>query len=455
MIRSLPVFFFVLCWSSLFAQWDDTDCLTPEFHKGRRDALRELLPEKSVAVFFSNPVRNRSNDVDFQFSQDPDFYYLSGHVEPNAVLVIFKESRIISGLECNEIIFVEKRDSASELWTGKKLGAEGVRNRLGFNLAFEGEDWKGFGIPWGEFKEVFTRYTDDPGPGKRNAAELKSLIRDFSLNLAEAKVRPNQSGIGTLMARLREIKLQEERVLMQKAVDITVEGFLDMIGRIGPGMKEYEAQAIVEYHARKNGSEYMGYPSICGAGQNASVLHYTFNRKMLVDGELLLVDMGAEYHGYTADITRTVPVNGRFSEEQRQIYNLVLEAQSAGVEKCRPMQPFRAAHKAAADVIAKGLLKLGIISSESGSGRYFMHGTSHYLGLDVHDAGTYTLLKPGVVMTVEPGIYIPEGSPCDPKWWNISVRIEDDVLVTEGDPVVMSAALPREAREVEETMRDK
>jgi len=220
-------------------------------------------------------------------------------------------------------------------------------------------------------------------------------------------------------------------------------------------MKEYEAQAWIEFHARKNGSEYMGYPSICGGGDNACVLHYTHNRKILQEGELILVDMGAEYHGYTADITRTVPVSGTYSVPQRQLYELVWNAQQAGIKACTKGASFRAAHEEARKVIGEGLVALGIISKKSELDRYFMHGTSHYLGLDVHDAGTYGPLKPGVVMTVEPGIYIPEGSPCDPKWWKTGVRIEDDILVTDGEPVILSKALPSRWEDIEKVMKVK
>ncbi|MBK7966397.1 MAG: M24 family metallopeptidase [Bacteroidetes bacterium] len=169
---------------------------------------------------------------------------------------------------------------------------------------------------------------------------------------------------------------------------------------------------------------------------------------------MFLVDMGAEYHGYTADITRTIPVDGNFSTEEKAIYNLVLQAQNAGIEKCRKGNDFRAGHNAAYAVIAKGLIDLGIIKKESEAKNYFMHGTSHYLGLDVHDAGTYQSLLPGVVMTVEPGIYINQGSNCDPKWWGIGVRIEDDILVTDGDPVNMTISLPRSIEELEKMMAE-
>ncbi|MBL0095697.1 MAG: Xaa-Pro dipeptidase [Bacteroidetes bacterium] len=276
----------------------------------------------------------------------------------------------------------------------------------------------------------------------------------FKEAVENVKDNVNASSLHKYMAQLREKKDPEEIVLLQKAMDMTTDGFREMIRELSPGMSEYQAQAIVEYHAKKGGSEYMGYPSICGGGANSCVLHYTYNRKKLDAKELLLVDMGAEYHGYTADITRTLPVDGKFSQEETMIYNLVLAAQNAGIDQCRKGKGFRDAHHAAYEVIGKGLVELGIIKEINEANKYFMHGTSHYLGLDVHDAGTFTALQSGVVMTVEPGIYIAEGSPCDRKWWGIGVRIEDDILVTESAPIIMTAALPRTIHELERLMAE-
>ncbi len=229
---------------------------------------------------------------------------------------------------------------------------------------------------------------------------------------------------------------------------MSVEGHNEVIKAVKPGMTEYQAQAIMEYAFKKNGSEYPGYPSINGGGENSCVLHYETNQKLLKNGDLLLSDCAAEYHGYTADVTRTVPVNGKFSPEQKIIYELVLEAQDAGFAACKPGNSFRDPHMAAANVIANGLIKLGIISNASEARTYFPHGTSHHLGLDVHDVGP-NVLEPGVVLTVEPGIYIPPGSKCDKKWWSIGVRIEDDILITKDGYRNLSAGAPRTVKEVE------
>lgn len=256
------------------------------------------------------------------------------------------------------------------------------------------------------------------------------------------------------MAVLREEKQPEELVLLQKAIDMTCIGFSEMIKAVRPGMTEYQAQAINEYYFKKNGSEYPGYPSICGGGNNSCVLHYEFNRKTLNGDDILLVDMGAEYHGYTADITRTFPVDGHFSTEERAIYQIVYDAQEAGFAACQPGNSFRATGEAAQKVVVDGLVKLGIIKKEADYSKYFMHSTSHYLGLDVHDAGTYGPLKPGSVITVEPGIYIPEDSDCDKKWWKIGVRIEDDVLITKDGHKVLSSVLPRTIADLEKLMAE-
>jgi Xaa-Pro aminopeptidase len=241
---------------------------------------------------------------------------------------------------------------------------------------------------------------------------------------------------------------------MRKAIDMTCKAHEEVMKALIPGMKEYQAQAVVEFMFRNEGSEYVGYPSIVGGGENSCILHYETNRKMLEGGNLLVIDAGAEYHGYTADVTRTLPVDGVFSPEEKIIYEIVLEAQEAGIKACKPGAEFRASHKAAVAVIQKRLMALGIIKTPNDFMDYFFHGTSHYLGLDVHDAGNYGRLAPGNVITVEPGIYIPSGSPCDPKWWNIGVRIEDDILITTAEPENLSGKLVKTVAEVEAMMKE-
>jgi len=220
------------------------------------------------------------------------------------------------------------------------------------------------------------------------------------------------------------------------------------------GMSETEIQGIHEFVYKKYGSEYEGYPSIIGAGNNGCVLHYIENNKTKVDNDLVLMDVGAEYHGYTADVTRTIPANGKFTPEQKTIYDLVYEAQEAGIKAAVIGNNTAITHEVARDIIYDGLIALGIAKDALDAKQYFPHGTSHHIGLDVHDANLKGPFEPNMVITVEPGIYIPEGSPCDKKWWGIAVRIEDDVLITEDGPVLLSFEAPRKSYEIEALMKE-
>lgn len=429
----------------------DEDLLNKDFHKGRREALRALMPEGSVAVFFAAPVRNRANDVDFEYHQDPDFYYLTGLTEPNAVLVIFKDKQKFAD-QNSEMIFVQNRDAGSEVWTGRRMGTDGVEEQLGIKPALTGDDFHKSGIDFGKFDKVFnSKLYNDVRDETSSNGDLYDLIQTFQKNTQRAS--PDVSGLEVMMASLREIKLQEELVLLRKAITMTCEAQIELIKALEPGMTEYQSEAIVEFFFKVKGAEDVGFPSILGSGENSCILHYTTNRKHLDNPELLVSDIGAEYHGYTADVTRTIPIKGKFSPEQRAIYDIVLEAQEAGIQKCLKGKTFMAPHQAAVKVIQERLLALGIIKEAAEYRKYFMHGTSHYLGLDVHDAGLYDILKVNSVITVEPGIYISEGSDCDPKWWNIGVRIEDDILITEGQPENLSAFAPRKADEIEALMK--
>jgi Xaa-Pro aminopeptidase len=257
------------------------------------------------------------------------------------------------------------------------------------------------------------------------------------------------------LAQLRMVKTDDEIALMQRAIDITAAAHREAMKSIEPGMHEYEIEALIEYVFRRNGAEYTGFPSIVGSGENSTVLHYESNRRRMEANDVVVMDIGAEYHGYSADITRTVPVDGTFSPEQKSLYELVLRAQNAGIDASRAGNMFNDPDAAARAVISDGLVELGLIGSAEESRRFFVHGTSHYLGLYVHDVGDRGPLRPGTVITVEPGIYVPPADDVDPKWWNIGIRIEDDVLITEGDPVVLSAKAPKTVSEIETLMAAK
>lgn len=447
--------FLIVCALNAQDSLYDKDFPTASFHMGRRQALREKMAPNSVAFVFANPVRNRNNDVDFKYSQNPDFFYLTGLTEPNAVVVIFKEVQSFDSISTNELIFVQPRDPNMESWSGKRLGTAGVQNKLGIKHAFNNTLFRDFKFDFKSLQKIYhSWFYDDVRDDTYDTGDLYSLIFHFKEKIKEEKDKIDAYGLYNRMAELRENKTNEEIVLMRKAVDITIASHADMIRSVEPGMAEYHAQALVEFGFTFNGSEYTGYPSIVGAGENSCILHYFTNRKKFSSSDMLVVDAGAEYHGYTADVTRTIPVDGTFSEEQKIIYNLVLEAQNEGIKACKKGNAFRDPHNAAVEVIKKGLKKHGIIKNESEFQKYFFHGTSHYLGLDVHDPGTYQRLKPTQIITVEPGIYIPEGSPCDKKWWNIGVRIEDDILITETEPDNLSGKLPRTVTEIEKLMAE-
>ena len=423
----------------------DLDLLSKEFHSGRRDALRKLMEDSSVAVIFSSSVKNRSNDVDFEFHQDPDLYYLTGLREPEAVLFVFKNEVQIGDFMGSEVLFLKEHNQRSEKWTGKLLGPEGAKKVLAIQNASASTSFPDYNIDLSKFKKVYYFKKEDD--------ISDDLHRQFFKKKSGAAVQVDNSSLKEMMARLREIKLKEELELMRKAITITCAGITEAMKALEPGMGEYDVEAIAEYIFKSKGAEDVGYPSIVGGGENSCILHYETNRKKLVAGDLLVCDVGAEYHGYSADVTRTFPVTGKFSEAQKAIYNIVLEAQAAGISKCKPGEYFRAPHNAAVEVVQKRLMELGIIKTPGEGAKYFFHGTSHYLGLDVHDAGTFNKLQPNSVITVEPGIYIPAGSDCDPKWWNIGIRIEDDVLITEADPEVLSACVPKTIDEIEAIMK--
>lgn len=431
------------------------DYLSKEFHASRRAALRELMPNNSVAVFFAAPVRVRSNDVNYIYAQDPNFYYLSGLTEPNSLLLIFKNTTTIAGQAGNEFIFVQPKNYEQELWTGKILGVDGTKKKLGFSNVFPNNAFDTLPINFRSLNFIYSIPPKDLSSEiSSRKGNLVNLVNQFNSKIEFSKKNLRYSELTTWMVELRAIKQPEEIVLMQKAIDISCRGHIELIRSVTPGTTEYEAQAVMEYYFKQGGAEYTGYPSIIGGGENTCTLHYEKNTKTVLQNELLLFDCGAEYHGYSADITRTIPVNGKFSEAQRTIYQLVLDAQLAGINACKPGADFHAPHRAAQAVIGKGLVMLGIIKNEAEQKKYFMHGTSHYLGLNVHDPGTYGKLEVGNVLTVEPGIYIPNGSDCNKKWWNIGVRIEDDVLIIPEGYRIMSNQVPKTIDAIENLMTE-
>ncbi len=432
----------------------ETDLLPASFFKKNRNALRQLMPANSVAVFFANPIKNRSNDVDYEYHQDPNFYYLTGLKEPHAILLVFKENQLFNDFSTDEILFMQAQNKIDEQWTGKTLGINGAKDSLGLKTAFRNEDFLTLDLALEKFSNVLITSVPEDIKNTAKKADLYNLVKAFNIKTDNLNTI-DKITLPELMAQLRQIKSPEEITLIRKAVDMTCEAQIELMKAIKPGIKEYQSEAIVEYIFKKNGAEHPGFPSILGGGENSCVIHYNTNRKTLQNNELLVSDIGAEYHSYTADVARTIPVGGKFSEEEKIIYNIVLEAQKAGIKACQPGNKFWQPHREATKVITQGLMDLGIVEHDYEVQKYFMHGTSHYLGLDVHDAGLHRRLQAGNVITVEPGIYISEGSDCDPKWWNIGIRIEDDILITETGYENLSEKAPKEIEAIEALMKEK
>ncbi len=461
-MRYILIFLLLCSWAS-FAQnklhgnqnsSQEDSGLSAQFHKNNRQALRDLMPLNSVAVFFSSEQKRQSNDIFFTYHPDPNFYYLTGHREANSVLIIFKEEQDLDSIKTNEILFTQENIQKEEIWDGKRLGIEGCKTNLDFEIVYPNHLFASFGLRYANFDDVMISLPDEPTlDNKRDKGDLHSMVKHFRMELESKKIEPKKFALKELTARLRQIKTSEEITLIKQACQITAEAHNELMRTFEPGMTEYQAQAIVEYAFAINGAEKRAFPSICGSGNNGCTLHYSSNRSAANNGELMLVDIGAEYHGYAADVTRTFPVNGRFSKEQKTLYNLVLRAQKAGIALCKPGQKFSAPHDKSVQVLAAGLKSLGIIIETREVYDYYMHGTSHYMGLDVHDEGLYGEFKENQVVTVEPGVYIPEGSACDKKWWGIGIRIEDDILITKYGNEVMTKDTPVEISEIEALMK--
>ncbi len=438
-----------------------TDYLSPVFHAGRRAALREMMPANSVVAIFAFPTRTFSNDVDYMYHQNPDLYYFSGYKEPHSLLLVFKEDQTDSaGNKFNEVLFVQKRNPQAEQWTGRRLGTDGAKEKLGLKVVYNGSDFKNFNIDFAKFsKIIFDRLPIDI-PNGNDKADLFDLIQQFKEKTAMPEPLVKQDKFDNklfrdMTAALRQIKTPEEMTLLRKAIEISCQGQNEVMKALRPDMSELEIQGLHEYVHKKYGAEEVGYGSIVGSGENGCILHYMENTKTKIGGQMILMDVGAEYHGYTADVTRTVPVDGKFSGEEKIIYQLVYDAQEAAFKSLKNGAKWADVNAAASNTIAEGLLKLGIISDKKDVRKYYPHGLGHHIGLDVHDRGFYDTLRKDMVITIEPGIYIPEGSPCDKKWWSIAVRIEDDLLITEDSYELLSRFAPRKMEDIEKMVSQK
>ena len=447
--------------SSILSGQQYIDDLGSEFHKKKRQEFREQMPQNSIAFFFTAPIMKRSNDTDFMYHQDPNFYYLSGWREPHGVLVIFKDDQQDNNGLYNEILYVREKNEYREMWDGRRLGLNGAK-QMGFDRVKLRSNFIKDPFQIQNFSNVLSMdVRDDVRDFKDDKYDLYDIQNKFLeiiddkeelSGLGDIKKEFINSSVNNIMSSLRQTKDSLEIKLLTKAIKISSLAQIEVMKAIHGEMTEREVQGIHEFIYRKYGAAHEGYNSIVGAGANSCILHYVTNEDINIDNELILMDLGAEYRGYTADVTRTIPVNGKFSPEQKEIYDLVYESQEEAIKKAIIGNTFNDIYVESLEIISQGLIKLGIINDPKEAKKYYPHGVSHHIGLDVHDPGSRTLEK-NMVITVEPGIYIPENSDCDPKWWNIGVRIEDDILITDTEPINLSVDAPRSSNEIEKIMK--
>jgi Xaa-Pro aminopeptidase len=435
----------------------------------RRKQLLTALGDNAIAIIQASKVVIRNRDADFPFRQDSDFLYLTGFNEPNAVAVF-----IPGRPEGEYILFCQAKDPAMERWTGKRAGVEGVVKDYGVDQAFKLEelDQQMVKLLAGR-REVYYRLGFETEFDLRMLTWLNVLRRQARNGVA---VPHTFKLLDTLVHEMRLFKSPAELEMMRYAAQVAARAHTQAMRSCRPGLFEFEVQAEIEREFRKEGME-PSYTSIVGGGENACILHYVENRSELKAGDLLLIDAGSEHQGYASDITRSFPVNGRFSLEQGQLYQVVLDAQKAAIAAVKPGNHWDAPHQAAIRSLTAGLVELGLLQGEleeliqdppkpeDGSAakeapyrQFYMHKTGHWLGLDVHDVGDYKIngewriLEPGMVLTVEPGLYISPADHVDPKWWNIGIRIEDDVLVTAEGCEVLTAGVVKEMTDIEALM---
>ncbi|MEP6906392.1 MAG: aminopeptidase P N-terminal domain-containing protein [Pseudoxanthomonas sp.] len=426
----------------------------------RRKQLMRMSTDDAILILAAAPERVRSNDTHYPYRQDSDFWYLTGFPEQDAVLVL------VPGRKHGEVLmFCRERDLEREAWDGPRAGPEGAVEQFGMDDAYPIEDLDEIlpGLLEGRSR-VYYHF----GRDAEFDLKLISWVNRVREQVRHGTQPPHEFlELGHLLHELRLFKSKEEVKLMQRAADISVQAHEVAMRAARPGIHEYELQAEVEHVFRANDA-WPAYGSIVGAGNNACVLHYRANNARAAAGDLVLIDAGAEYRGYAADITRTFPVNGRFSKPQRALHDLVGAAQAAALAQAKPGIAYEAGHIAAVETLTEGLLQLGLLKGKLekniSSGhykRFYRHKTGHWLGLDVHDVGDYRLagdsrmLEPGMVFTIEPGLYVSADDPTvDAKWRGIGIRIEDDVLVTVEGNRVLTDALARSADEIEGLMAD-
>lgn len=425
----------------------------------RRARLMQVMGPEGIAIIPSAIEVTRNRDVHFRFRQDSDFRYLTGFLEPDAVAVL-----VPGRAEGEFVLFCRDRDELMEIWHGRRAGPAGACRDFGADQAFTID----------EFAEQLPQLLADRKRVHYTLGEhgwddtITACVREIREVSRRGGAAPDEFlAMETSLHEQRLIKSAAELECLRKAGAVSAHAHCQAMRLAAPGVNEYRIGAEVHYEFEKEGME-PGYGSIIAGGDNACILHYTENNQELKDGDLLLIDAGGEYQGYTADITRTFPVNGRFSAPQREIYEVVLRAQLAAIDTLRVGNTCDAPHLASVRALTEGMVELGLLKGEvkdliakEAYKQFFMHGTGHWLGADVHDVGRYKLggkhrpFEPGMVMTVEPGIYVARGTEgVDERYWGIGVRIEDDIVVTEGEPENLTSGVPKTVAEIEALMAE-
>lgn len=429
-----------------------------EFAK-RRKHFTQSLEKNSIAVISSASISQRNSDVEYEFRQDSDFFYLTGFDEPDAIAVF-----IPSHKQGEYILFCSEYDPKIALWVGARVGLDGAKEHYGADDAFPIDDIDDILPGLMENKERLYFPMGVHSEFDQQLLDWSQQIRSRARTGVSAPTEFMSTDL--LLHEMRLIKSAEEIKLMKKAAKISTGAHKRAMAHCASGQYEYQVEAEIRHEFMINGAQSQAYPAIVGGGENGCVLHYTKNDQQLNDGELLLIDAGCEWQKYAADITRTFPINGTFSTEQAELYQLVLDAQYAAIEAVQPGNNWNQPHEAAVQVLTKGLVKLGLLKGRVATlikneayKPYYMHRTGHWLGMDVHDVGDYKvddqwrLLEPGMVLTVEPGLYIqPDAEEVDEKWRGIGIRIEDDVLVTKKGHEVLTEKAPKEIADIEQLM---
>ena len=433
--------------------------VSPTYAEHRARFLATLGARGAAAIIATASAKIRNHDSEYRFRPDSDFWYLTGFGEPESVLVLLPATGAASA--ARSVLFLREKKRDEEVWNGLRLGVEAAPAALGVDAAYPiGELWTRLAELLKGYERIVYRSGLDEARDRNLLAllgKLRAMVR------SEAPLPMELLDPAPLLHEQRLFKTEPEIALMRKAASITAEAHTAAMRETRVGMRENEIDALLTYTFLRRGASGAAYGNIVAGGKNACILHYHENDRPLRDGELLLIDAGAEFDCYASDVTRTFPINGRFSPEQRELYELVLEAQLAAIEHVRPGNTFLSVHEVAVRVLSAGLARLGLLpgtpaeieKSESYK-RFYMHRTGHWLGLDVHDCGAYVIagrsreMQPGQVLTVEPGLYIaPDDESVEPRWRGIGIRIEDDLLVCAGGHEVLTEAIPKRVDELE------